>query len=218
MGVAFVALIIAASGGAYAAVSASPEQIHACVHHHGGGLYEARMCAHGDKRLIWSVIGPSGAAGPPGPQGTQGPPGTPDTSQFYTKAQSDAAFVHGSGEITTIPLLDLPNSGSGALVDVAGVGKLEVTGCAIGNSGFKYTNESSGTQNYVLFGSYHTRNNVDPDAGSVAASSSFTNVNNDAHDVIRLSLSNGAHVVDFVIAQSRTGGSDCLYWGEVYAG
>ncbi len=215
MGVALVALVVAASGGAYAAVTASPTQIHACVHHHGGGLYQARKCGHGDSRLVWSVIGPSG---PAGPAGGQGPPGSPDTSQFYTKAQSDAGFLHGSGGITTIPLVDLPNAGSGALVDIAGVGKLEVTGCAIGNSGFKYTNESSGTQNYVLFDAYHARNNLDPDTGALAASSSFTNVNNDAHDLVRLSLSNGAHVVDFVIAQSRTGGSDCLYWGEVYSG
>jgi hypothetical protein len=216
--------VAAASGGAYAAMTASSTSIVACVHHNGGGLYKARKCARHDGRLVWSVTGPRGATGPQGPQGNQGPqgiqgrPGTPDTSQFYTQAESDTRFLRGSGGVTTIPLVDLPNGGSGPLVDIAGVGKLEVVLCALGNSEFSYTNESNGAQNYVLLSAYHGRNNVDPDTGSVAAGSSFTGVNNDSHDLIRLSLSNGTKVVDFAIAQSRTGSSDCLYWGEVYSG
>jgi hypothetical protein len=222
MGVALIALLIAASGGAYAAVTAGSKSMVACVHHNGGGLYERGTCAGHDRRLVWSVAGPRGAAGPQGPAGPpgiQGPPGSPDTAQFYTKADSDARFVHGSGQITTIPLLDLHNSGSGVLVDVVRVGKLAVTGCALGNSGFRYTNESGVSQNFVLTSASTNRNNPsgDPDTGSVAANSSFTTGDNDSHDLIHLSLSNGTTVVDFVLAQSRNG-TDCLYWGEVYSG
>lgn len=157
------------------------------------------------------MTGPRGATGQHGPQGIQGSPGTPDTSQFYTKTQSDDRFLHGSGQITTIPLLDLHNAASGPLIDVAGVGKLEVTGCASAESSLTYTNESTTAQNYVLLSSFHARNTLDPDTGTVAASASFTNSSNDSHDLIRLSLSNGSKVVDFQIAQSRNG-SDCLYW------
>lgn len=66
MVVALVALVIAASGGAYAAVSSS-KTISACVHRHGGGLYTAHKCARHDQRLTWDVTGPQGAPGPAGP-------------------------------------------------------------------------------------------------------------------------------------------------------
>jgi hypothetical protein len=75
MGVSLVALVVAASGGAYAAVGGSPGVIRACVHRTGGGLYIARHCARHDKGLAWSATGPSGSRGLQGPQGLQGPPG-----------------------------------------------------------------------------------------------------------------------------------------------
>lgn len=223
LAVALVALVVAASGGAYAAVTAASNSIVACVHHNGGGLYVHRTCSRNDRHLVWSVAGPAGPAGPQGPagpRGIQGPPGSPDTTQFYTKADSDARFVHGSGQITTIPLVDLHNGSAGApLVDVAGVGKLAVTGCALGNIGLKYSNESGASQNFVLTSAFTTRNNSggDPDTGSVAANSSFGSGDNDSHDLIHLSLSSTTTVVDFEIAQSRNG-SDCLLWGEAYSG
>ena len=67
---------------------------------------------------------------------------------------------------------------------------------------------------------FTTRNNSggDPDTGSVPAGSSFTNTDDDLHDITRLSVSNGTGVVDFVIAQSRASNNDCLYWGEAYSG
>jgi hypothetical protein len=81
--VATAALVTATAGGAYAA-GTSGGSISACVHHDGGGLYQARRCAHDDRQLQWSVRGPgglqgaAGAAGPagaPGPRGLTGPPG-----------------------------------------------------------------------------------------------------------------------------------------------
>ena len=72
MAVALAALVLGASGGAYAAVATSSGTITACAHHKGGGLYLARKCARHDKRLTWNAIGPRGAAGTQGLQGSQG--------------------------------------------------------------------------------------------------------------------------------------------------
>ena len=209
MGVSVAAVVLAASGGAYAAAAGSSRTVSACVHHHGGGLYVAHKCARHDKRLKWAVTGPQGPAGKTGATGQPGPTG-----------RTGLTGPAGPGRITTIPLIKLPNSGSGPLVDIPAVGKLDVTSCALDNSGFKYTNESSVTQNYVLMDAFTTRNNNggDPDTGSVPAGSSFTNNDDDLHDLTRLSVSNGTGVVDFVIAQSRASNDDCLYWGEAYSG
>ena len=138
MGVSVAAVVLAASGGAYAAAAGSSRTVSACVHHHGGGLYVAHKCARHDKRLKWAVTGPQG------PAGKTRAPASPD--------RRDAGLTGpaGPGRITTIPLIKLPNSGSGPLVDIPAVGKLDVTSCALDNSGFKYTNESSAAQNYVL--------------------------------------------------------------------
>ena len=75
--VALVALVVAASGGAYAAVKVSSPKITACVHHKGGGLYIAHKCARHDARLDWGVAGKVGAQGKPGVMGLQGPAGQP---------------------------------------------------------------------------------------------------------------------------------------------
>ena len=77
MGVALVALVVAASGGAYAAVKSSPSIISACVHHKGGGLYVAHKCARHDARLRWDVTGPPGRQGAQGVMGLQGAAGQP---------------------------------------------------------------------------------------------------------------------------------------------
>ena len=77
MGVALVALVVAASGGAYAAVKSSSPTISACVHHKGGGLYVAHKCARHDARLRWDVTGPPGRQGEQGVMGLQGPAGQP---------------------------------------------------------------------------------------------------------------------------------------------
>jgi hypothetical protein len=76
LAVSIVALVVAATGGAYAAITTAPAVISACVHHNGGGLYVAHKCARGDKRLKWNVTGPPGSQGVPGVKGDQGMPGS----------------------------------------------------------------------------------------------------------------------------------------------
>jgi hypothetical protein len=76
MGVALAALVLAASGGAYAAASNGSKTITACEKHKIGTLYVAVKCARDDKRLRWSVTGPRGASGRRGATGASGPKGT----------------------------------------------------------------------------------------------------------------------------------------------
>ena len=80
LGVAVVALVVAASAGAYAAATGSSGTIVACVGHKGGGLYIARTCARGDRVLKWSVTGPQGPAGKDGAAGTAGKDGAAGTA------------------------------------------------------------------------------------------------------------------------------------------
>jgi hypothetical protein len=73
-----IAVVIAAAGGAYAANSGGT--ITVCVHHNGGGLYEAKKCAKHDANLRWNAQGPPGQQGNPGLQGPRGPQGSPGTN------------------------------------------------------------------------------------------------------------------------------------------
>jgi hypothetical protein len=79
LGVALAALVLAASGVSYAAVTRSAGTISGCVHHKGGGLYVAAKCARHDRRLTWSVTGVAGSQGRAGAAGAPGAPGTPGT-------------------------------------------------------------------------------------------------------------------------------------------
>lgn len=118
MGVALAALVVGATGGAYAADQSAPAAITACVHHNGGGLYTAHRCAHHDRRLTWNVTGPIGPAGPAGSvgsqgstgaagaQGIQGVQGVPGPTHAYSVMGSSTAF--GEFPETTIAALNLP--------------------------------------------------------------------------------------------------------------
>ena len=120
MGVALAALVVGASGGAFAAVRSAPALISACVHHHGGGIYTARRCARHDRRLTWNITGPAGGAGSAGPRGSTGPRGPAGASgpQGIRGAQgvpgpTHAYSVRGSNTPlgtsgTTVATLNLP--------------------------------------------------------------------------------------------------------------
>jgi hypothetical protein len=59
---AFTATIVAAlsAGALTEAIASGPSTVTACVHHHGGVLYEASQCARRDVRLVLSIAGPPG--------------------------------------------------------------------------------------------------------------------------------------------------------------
>lgn len=68
---AAVAALIA-GGGTYALAGQGASTLSACVHRKGGGLYQAKKCAHHDKKLSWSIVGPTGPQGATGPAGSAG--------------------------------------------------------------------------------------------------------------------------------------------------
>jgi hypothetical protein len=70
-----------------------------------------------------SLPGPVGSAGPVGPAGPAGPPGGTDA---YTRAESDARFVHGSA-VETLVRIEVPPSATAPLADLGPLGRLEGT-------------------------------------------------------------------------------------------
>lgn len=118
MAVSLVALVVAASGGAYAAVRSSAPVITACVHDKGGGLYTARRCARHDRRLKWNVTGPPGQPGQPGP--ATGPAGGALAGRYPNPSlaggiATDANVMPGSltgASINSSTLSKVPAAGS----------------------------------------------------------------------------------------------------------
>jgi hypothetical protein len=78
--VAYVALFVALGGSAYAVTGRSPAPIHACASKRTGQLRLLRRgrCRRGELPISWNQ---------------EGPAGTVNTSQFYTKAQSDGRYL-----------------------------------------------------------------------------------------------------------------------------
>jgi hypothetical protein len=112
VGVALTALVVGASGGAYAAVQSAPAAISACVRHRGGGLYTARRCARHDLRLTWNATGPTGPTGSAGPQGAAGAAGPQGIQGVHgpTHAHSvqGSSTSVGASPGTTVATLNLP--------------------------------------------------------------------------------------------------------------
>lgn len=111
LAVSLIALVLAASGGAYAAVITSTPTINACAHHKGGGLYVSRHCAHQDSRVTWNLTGPRGATGQRGLQGARGPQGAPGpTASAFASTDSPVPTVSNS----YVPVLSLSSPSDGS--------------------------------------------------------------------------------------------------------
>jgi hypothetical protein len=115
--VSYLALFIALGGSAYAVSGGSSPAIHACYALRTGTLrlVKSGRCRRGERPVAWNKTGPRGRVGPTGSQGLRGaagqtgaagrtgatgptgPTGTPDTSQFYTKTQSDSRYLPVAG-------------------------------------------------------------------------------------------------------------------------
>lgn len=179
------------------------------------------------------ATGPAGAAGPAGATGTGGPAGAtgpagPDRLPASCAAGQVAKYGAGgttfacaddanTGGNTPIPLVAIANGSSGEIIDLPGIGKLEVFSCAISNTTFKYTNESSAGESYVFTSAYDGIVNDLPEAGPLAAAASFTAPNTTSRDLVELMVASGARVVDFEVAQRRDASNRCLYFGHVYS-
>jgi hypothetical protein len=109
---AYLALFAALGGSAYAVTSSTPTGVlKACVSNQTGAMRLLRHggCKSSERMVSWNITGPAGPGGPAGPagatgaqgsQGVQGPPGptgTVETSNFYTKAESDSRYLPTGG-------------------------------------------------------------------------------------------------------------------------
>ena len=92
---AFVALVVAAAGGAVAATSVGSNTITVCVSNRGGVLYTAKACKNHDGKLRWNKQGPRGFPGPSGSQGPQGAAG--QNGQNGTNGVIALRYVVGAG-------------------------------------------------------------------------------------------------------------------------
>jgi hypothetical protein len=131
-----MALVVVAAGGAYAATSGGGT-ISVCVSKSGGGLYKARHCAAGERKLIWNVTGPKGAggktgsagvaggAGPAGPGGATGPAGPAGNNVTVTETTTVSVDTGAFGSAAVhCPSGDQALGGG---VDVSNVLTMQVT-------------------------------------------------------------------------------------------
>jgi hypothetical protein len=120
--VAALLLICGVSGYAIAqSGGAKPKTVKACAKKKGGALRLAKRCRRGERRVTWSMRGPTGLTGPAGPQGApgaagidgaQGPPGangvngtngTSTGQTFFDSAGFGANFGGGGGACEASP-------------------------------------------------------------------------------------------------------------------
>jgi hypothetical protein len=148
--VSILALVVALAGTGYAASSlprnsVGPGQIKRGAVHNSDLAVGAVTSSKVRDRSLLAKDFKAGQlpAGPPGPQG---PTGTVDTSNFYSKAQSDARFVQGGGRFLAGRLITaLSPSGVPVVLDVPGIVKVLVLNCQAGNANVTFQNQAIGT-------------------------------------------------------------------------
>jgi hypothetical protein len=125
-------------GLAIAGAATTSPTVKACVDTKGQLVLASKgACPKHTKKVTIDATGPTGATGPAGPSGAPGSPGAPgpsgapatvDTSQYYTKAQSDARYVPSSSVGSTSvlgPDFHLTNTTAGQQYRVIGSGLFE---------------------------------------------------------------------------------------------
>ncbi len=134
----FVAGVVLASGIVAAVAATSGTSAKACVDSKGQlRLLGKHGCSKGTRGLTLSAAGPRGAAGAPGTAGAPGPAGptgatgTPDTSNFYTKSQSDGRYapLGAAGNELDVPGVAFVPLGASTMLDTSDfVGVYETAG------------------------------------------------------------------------------------------
>jgi hypothetical protein len=134
-------LIVAVVGGAFAATGVgSHSTITACVHHKGGGLYEAHKCGRHDAKLKWNATGSPGLAGRAGSAGAPGVTG----EQGVAGADGATGSAGATGaEGSTGPTGRAGATGSAGTTGATGLGATGGTGAA--GSAIAYGYFESGT-------------------------------------------------------------------------
>jgi hypothetical protein len=167
-----IALVIAAAGGAYGAYAATAANtITVCIHHNGGGLYQAHKCANHDKKLTWNQQGPQGATGLPGPQGVPGAAGAPAAVQV-------AGWSGGIGTIGTYngaivfagPTATVTTTAADPTIVASGSASLGTsTGTAPGYMGICYQASTGGVLHFLDNKPGGANENVTPNTNSMVA-------------------------------------------------
>lgn len=70
--------------------------IYACYQKNTGDLRKVSgpgQCRNSEMAISWNTAGAPGPQGPKGDKGDKGEPGVVDTSNFYTKSESDQRFI-----------------------------------------------------------------------------------------------------------------------------
>jgi hypothetical protein len=142
-----VAAGLIAGGGALALAAQGARTVSACVHHKGGGLYEAKKCARHDGKLTWSKVGPRGLTGPAGNNGTNGTNGTDGTNGANASTYSLTLAANASSDDiaplgSTADLYGLCNSSSPDRLILLGVTASGPWSIAGSYSKFQFTGNS----------------------------------------------------------------------------
>jgi hypothetical protein len=207
--VAIVALVVALAGTGYAATSlpknsvASRQIAKGAVHNSDLGSGAVTSSKVRDRSLLAKDF----KAGqlPAGPPGPQGPTGTVDTSNFFTKSQSDARFVQGSGRVLAGRLVTALNpSGLPVVLEVPGIVKVSVLNCQAGGANVTFQNQAIGTTDiwYNSGGNYAGTNWASVNSPFAATGTQTVNIGQGSGQ--------GATILSLTATTEATG-SDCRY-------
>jgi hypothetical protein len=171
LGLAIVALVLAAGGITYAATS-SESVIRACANKRTGVLRIAKRCKRNERRVTWGVVGPQGRqgvrgftgsrgfsgatgtggapgkAGPTGPEGPQGP-GATTFSTTVNEGQTLTLATLSNGVIVTGTC-----NGTGPQVTLAtasGKTTLQASGTAATGTELTSLDINGGTNSTIIF-------------------------------------------------------------------
>jgi hypothetical protein len=139
---------VIACGGTYALAGQGSSTLSACVHRHGGALYEAKKCAMHDRKLTWAITGPEGPAGPTGATGAKGANGANGAN-----GTNGANGINGIGATTSPVALTLADN-----EDLASLGSASSVYGACNQSGGSVLSVVSivSTGSWQVSGSYTT--------------------------------------------------------------
>jgi hypothetical protein len=148
--VSIIALVVALGGTGYAA-SKLPKNSVSSGQIKRGAVHNsdlARGAVTSSTVRDGSLLSKDFKAGqlPAGPQGPQGPTGTVDTSNFFTKGQSEDRYLQGSGRVLAGRLITPLNpAGLPVVLDVPGIVTVRELNCQAGGANVTFSNPSIGT-------------------------------------------------------------------------
>jgi hypothetical protein len=214
LGVAIVALVLAAGGITYAATS-NESVIRACANKRSGALRIANRCKRNERRVTWGVVGPQGRQGVRGFTGARGFSGaTGATGAAGKEGREGQRGPEGPGA-TTFSTTAFP----GVMVTLATLGNgISVHGlCPSGNAQLQIAT-TSGTSSLQTSGTFSVSS--PPPLVQPAVTNNTTSVTTftdpvflDFDGLARDSLATGAKFAHLDVHGQA--GTPCTFWGMV---